>query len=386
MRSVILWKSVLTLVLFCSFFFLPSRNDFEYTQFSLIIREETELIPQLFGSWANFDGVHYLQIANEGYTDQGRFLPLFPLVLSLTRLISNSYSNYQLLTAQLLALAFTVIFFSLLQKLKNHNKTNTQYLVSNIYLFFPTSFFLLTIYSESLFLLLATSCFYFSQKKLWFLAGLMASLASITRLTGFVLWIIPVITFLEQNNITLKQVFSLRIVTRLIRKFYYFCLLPMPLLAYSYFNKVKWGDWLYFVNAHGNLANSRSTSSLVNPLQTIWRYLRILTELSYTQHEWRIAVLEFLVFVFWIFLIYWAWKMKQRVSYRIYSIAVILIPVLSGTLSGLPRYFLVAFPLFFIMSSIVDKQNKVVKYLIYTVSFSLQLLLFALFSRAYFIA
>ncbi|MDI6811050.1 MAG: hypothetical protein QMD80_05165, partial [archaeon] len=51
---------------------------------------------------------------------------------------------------------------------------------------FPTSYFLIAGYTESLFLFLTIGCFYYVRKGNWLPAGVMGMLASATRITGLV--------------------------------------------------------------------------------------------------------------------------------------------------------------------------------------------------------
>ena len=52
---------------------------------------------------------------------------------------------------------------------------------------FPTAFFFLAPYSESPFLLLSVSAFWFARRDRWALAGLMGALAALTRSIGVLL-------------------------------------------------------------------------------------------------------------------------------------------------------------------------------------------------------
>src|SRR3989344_7993889 len=44
--------------------------------------------------WANFDGAHYVSIAFDGYTFDGRFFPLYPVLIKIFSLPFNSWEAY----------------------------------------------------------------------------------------------------------------------------------------------------------------------------------------------------------------------------------------------------------------------------------------------------
>jgi len=62
---------------------------------------------------------------------------------------------------------------------------------------FTTSFFFSAIYSESLFLLFSILVYFFSKRGYYGLVGLHVSLASLTRIYGFLLFLIPLVDILR---------------------------------------------------------------------------------------------------------------------------------------------------------------------------------------------
>ena len=51
---------------------------------------------------------------------------------------------------------------------------------------------------------------------------------------------------------------------------------PVGILIYAIYNFFKWNDPLFFIHAHGELANGRSTNGVILFPQTIYRYLKII--------------------------------------------------------------------------------------------------------------
>lgn len=313
--------------------------------------------------FANFDGIHYLNIAKYGYIDQARFFPLFPLILKAT-------ANDLTLSIVLVSIIFflAIYFFKKLLVLDFSNQIAAQSLI--YLLLFPTSFFFVSIYSEGLFLLLATTAFYFARKEKWFLAVVCASLLTATRFVGIAILPALLYEYVATGRMQMK-------------KFILFLVVPLGLLLYSVFNYYKWHNFLYFIQAQGELGNSRSVNSIVLFPQTIFRYFKILSSISVNSYEWMIALLELTTFVFVGLLLYFAWKKKIRTSYLIFAIVNFAIAISTGTFSALPRYVLTIFPIFIALALV---ENKILKVAYAVFSPILLFILLMLFSRGYFVA
>ncbi|MBI2018954.1 hypothetical protein HYS96_04625 [Candidatus Daviesbacteria bacterium] len=312
--------------------------------------------------WANFDGMHYLNIAQHGYTNQARFFPLFPLIL---KVASGSLGASIILVTVIFFLA--IYFFKKLIALDFPNNIAIQSLI--YLLLFPTSFFFVSIYSESFFLLLSILAFYFARKRRWFLSIICAMLLMTTRFVGIA--ILPALLYEFATNEKIK-----------LKKLALFLIAPLGLIAYSLFNYYKWHNFLYFIQAQGELGNNRTVTEIVLFPQTIFRYIKILFTAS-INYEWMIALLELVSFIFAAFLLYFTWKKKIRVSYLIFAVINFAIIVSTGTFSGLPRYVLTMFPIFIALALI---KNKLFKFVHIIISPILLFIVLMLFSRGYFVA
>jgi hypothetical membrane protein len=58
-----------------------------------------------------------------------------------------------------------------------------------------------------------------------------------------------------------------------------------------------------------------------------------------------VAVVEFLAVIFSVFLLLWSWR-KIRSLYWVFFAVSLLIPALTGTFQGMPRYALHLYPFF----------------------------------------
>ncbi len=413
------WRLLLFIPVFLASLFLTFRENSQFTT----LWQYTEKYPivenELIYPWSNFDGVHYVAIASKWYTDEGRFLPFFPVLigfvaapLSLIWPIlpygpGTFWAGILVSTiATILALYFTAKLLYL------DYKTKTVEFSLFLLLASPVAFFLACIYSEGLFLLLSVLALYFARQRKWFFACVTAMFLSVTRLSG-ILIILPLLW--EYYELELKQTnknsFFQKLAKYILPKkinqkswlkqlqyFWtkyanlgWFLLIPTLLLLYSWFNYLKWGDFLYFVHAHALLGNSREVSELVFPLVTVYRYLKIFLTVSITQYEFWIALLEFGALAYAVWSLFLVWKLKLRTSYLVFSVAMISLPLLSGTLSGFPRYILPIFP-FFLAQAVWFKTVKRTKLgktffaAFITISILLQTMLLALFARGYYVS
>jgi hypothetical protein len=307
----LIWRLLLFIPVFVGQKTIPYRPNSEHTR----IRDysSSKLWP-----WANFDGVHYLDIARDRYTNNARFFPLYPI---LTKLFGNSHFFSALLISNLSLLIALIMFYRLIRL---DYSDNVAFSAIIFLLLFPTSFFFGAIYTESLFLLLAVSSFYFARKNRWFLAGLSAFFLSATRLVGTCIFPALLIELFVQKKSLQKGLVLI--------------LAPFGLIAYSVFNFRKLGDPMHFLKTHGELGNSRSVNSIALLPQTVFRYLKILATVPAGQYELWAALLELIFFIFILGILYFVWKKKIRASYQVFAWLCFLVPTLSGTFSGLPRY------------------------------------------------
>ncbi len=148
-----------------------------------------------FDSFARWDGLWYLDIADQGYryepnkSSNVAFFPAFPLCGRYLATLTNLPTKVALLVVAQLALAATfVIFAAYLQSRCPAAPAALPGFVLATFGLWPTTFFFRMAYSESLFLLLAVLALYGLQQR-WPLVVvvLLAGGASATRPVGIAL-------------------------------------------------------------------------------------------------------------------------------------------------------------------------------------------------------
>lgn len=368
----VVWRLVLFIPFIIGSLLLLYRSEYHYT--NILLQQNPDFFQGFLYAWANFDGVHYIEIARHGYTDQARFLPFFPLLIRIISyglfFIRDELVRYYiagLLFSNASTMALVWFFYKLIRL---DFKSSLAYKTVFFLLLFPTSFFLGAVYAEGLFLLLVICSLLFARKQMWLVACIFASLACITRIVGIALIPALMVEMYMQNKsrITWGQITSLVII-------------PLPLIVYALFNLYKWHDVLYFIHAHTLLANGRSENFVLIP-QTLVRYIKIFFSIPLTRYEWWIALLEFGMFFYAAWGLWFAWKKRVRLSYIVFATCAFCIPIFSGTFTGLPRYILVLFPFFIALAHV---ENKTVKMVIMATHILLLGILTLLFARGYYV-
>jgi hypothetical protein len=143
------------------------------------------------GVWQRLDTLYYLQIATSGYSaDDGTvvFPPLYPLLI---RLVGAVLGGQHLLAALLISSVACVGVLVLVYKITwMHFDAGAARRAAVYQVFFPTAYVLIAAYAESLMLLLILLAFLWARQDRWWLVGIAAFLATLTRLQA-VMVVVP---------------------------------------------------------------------------------------------------------------------------------------------------------------------------------------------------
>ena len=144
----------------------------------------------LLGPWQRFDTQRYVRIAREGYVapDDSHYPPLYPLLIRAGAAPFGSGPASRMFAALAVATlaAFGAIYLLHRLALRELDDAPARNVVL-LYATFPMSFFLFAGYSESLFIFLCLASFLSARDGRFGAAGGLGALASLTRLTGWVL-------------------------------------------------------------------------------------------------------------------------------------------------------------------------------------------------------
>ncbi|MDP2945974.1 MAG: hypothetical protein Q8N61_00780 [bacterium] len=323
--------------------------------------------------WANFDGLHYLEIALRGY--HGFDFAYFPLLSWLISLAQRIFLTAPLPTAVLICnLAFLASLFVIFKIILLDYSTKIAWRTIFFIVIFPTSFYYGAIYTESVYLLLATLSFYFARKSKWLFCGILGYFAGLTRLVGVALLPALLAEWLIQNKFSFSWPKFLK------TKAYFLFLVPLGIITYAVFLQLRYGDALLFQKSMSVWEQSK----FVFPLQVFWRYLKIIFLFpDKTNLVYWVAILEMVSAFFYFALGFYALK-RIRISYGIFMLLSLIIPIFTGTLQSMPRYILHLFPAFLAIALLTEK-SKSIFCLTIVIFLVLGFILTALFTRGYFI-
>ena len=137
--------------------------------------------------WFGWDTISYLKIAILGYANDATiaFMPLYPILI---RLFASPLSGNYLLGALVISTVCAVVTVILMYELvRKYYPDEIAWRTVLFFMVFPTFFFLLAGYTESLFLLFVLATWLLAWKRHWLWAGIFAGLATLTRLQGVIL-------------------------------------------------------------------------------------------------------------------------------------------------------------------------------------------------------
>jgi len=308
----IVWLVCLLFISFLGFSTLPHSQRFSNN---------------FFESFSNWDGGHFLGIAQKGYQQnfQYAFFPLFPLAV---KFLTNFTGNF-LLSAVLISLFSFYFGLQILYKLiaRDFDKKIAQKAIA-VLVFFPTSFYFLTAYSEGLFFLLVVLAFYFLRSNKLFLATIFASLASGTRLAGLA--------------VVLALILEVQLTAGINKKNWFVLLSPLGFIVYAYFLLNLTADPLYFITAEKHWQRQ-----LAVPIFGFWDAIKNITIPGFLTSNFSTS-LDLLFAIFGLGLTIRSFRFLP-ISYSVYASVSIALPLFTPTLSSMPRFVLPIFPIFILL-------------------------------------
>lgn len=284
-------------------------------------------------SLANWDGRHFLEIAQKGYTNkvQYAFFPLYPLLINFFANFLNINFLYAGILINIVA-AFGSIYI-LLKILRKYGEDATKATV--YFLIFPTSFYLITAYSESLFLFFTLLTFFFAEKRNFFLAALFAALTCLTRITGIAV-ILGLAVYVFNFKVRLREKITVLLLS--LSGFGLYCL-------YLY---TQTGNPFYFLVSELSWGRTFFVPGL-NILESV-AYIAVagLKPESFT---------IFSDLIFTIFGLGMGIRTIRflKLPFAVYTIISLLIPLTTTLLLSFPRFIFIIFPIFIVLSRINNR-------------------------------
>jgi hypothetical protein len=311
--------------------------------------------------WARWDSTWFLRVAEHGYVEASpsgagtAFFPLYPLLVrSLGRVLFHHY----VLAGVLLSLAASLVAFLLFHRVAEERLGADGARRALLYLaLFPTTFFLLAVYSEALFLALALAAFVLAERGRWAGAWAAAGLAMLTRLSGLAL--VPALLALAWRRPDRARALSSS---------------PIALGLAALYPLALWrsvGDPLAFAHAqvrwHRHLSPAGPLGGIWEGLRAGWAGLEQLASGSHVHRYWpavtdldplRVALVNLVNLGFLLLFLALAAVAWRRFGppYGIFAAVSLAIPLSTPSsqwpLQSLPRLGLVVFPLFLALGAL----------------------------------
>lgn len=287
---------------------------------------------------ARWDSFWYLDIAQNGYSIEYNpwglynivFFPLYPFLIKLISFLAGG--NFVLAGWTLSSVFLLLALFYFFKLVREFHPEINPHLPIIFLLIFPTAFFLNAVYTESLFLFLSLAAFYYGLKKKFIYAGLFGFFASLTRVTGILLFVPLVWEYLRNNNFRIRSVLNLKILPVF--------LIPLGAFAFFLYHYLKFGNFFLFLEIQKNWGRAftlqKGHFDLFSNPAIVNFYLDVL-----------FVILALVV-------IFFAFK-KLRTSYGLYILATISVALSTGTFMSIGRYILVLFPIYILLASIKNQ-------------------------------
>lgn len=364
----IVWRILLVILLSSALSFVPlAGENFLGGGFKNYLRN-----PHLL-SWANFDGEHYLSIAQVGYKGlEQAFFPVYPLLM---RLVAGPFgvSLFSLTISGIIIsnLSFLLALIFLWRLIRIDFSSKIAWLTLLTLTFFPTSFYFGAVYTESLFLFLAVLSFYCGIKGKWFWSGFFGMIASATRVFGVLLLPSLLIEAWQKKDWSYKLLWLL--------------LIPLGLGAYLYYLWLTTGDPLIFYHNQPLVGEQHQSGIILFP-QVVFRYFKILTSADMTNPIYQTVALELFTGIIFLILPIYGYFKKIKASYLFFTVIGFLLPTVQGSFSSLPRYILVLFPSFLALAIWLNNRSRINRLTIQAVSLLGLSIETMLFLRGYWVA
>jgi len=325
--------------------------------------ESLSLYQRLYWSWVSYwDSAHYASIAAYGYKfPQQAFFPLWPLLIKIFSFLTGSAFYASFLLSFIIGLLTFILFYLLATKLVgNYAKYALIFFAS-----FPSTIFLHAGYAEGLFLTLTLLSFLLLEKKLYFLSAISAGFGSMTRIVGVAVSLVYICLKLA----TYKR-FTLVFISLL------------GLIAYAIFLQIMFGNGFLFIDAHKAWCEVQGRCQIVFPIIPVINYTKLVL-IGWVKVDLSSAFIDWFSTVIFLTMLIPVFK-RLKLYYFIYSLAVLLLPLSSGTLVGMIRYVLMAFPVFFVAPKVL--KSKIIFFILCLLLFALELRFVTLFTNRIWVA
>ncbi|MDQ3956552.1 MAG: hypothetical protein M3285_13490 [Actinomycetota bacterium] len=309
--------------------------------------------PETKPGWSNavtaferWDALWFMRIAEDGYTEDDGSAAFFPAYPMAVRAVSTVMGGHPLPAALLISNAAflgALILLYLLSRFEfNEQTARRAVLYASV---FPTAFFFIAPYSESLFLLLALGSILSARLGKWPAAGLLGALAAATRSIGIVL--LPALlveAFMQRRRGESRGA--------LLRRGSWALSAGLGTLLYLGYWKATSGSWLTPMSKQSNWLREVAApiGTLIDGTEIAFRFIGSGVA-GYQLLDWLIVV-PVVIATGWAVI-------RLRPVYAVYAVLSVAIPLTliygDRPFMSLPRFAVVVWPVYWMMSRAADR-------------------------------
>lgn len=304
--------------------------------------------------WSRWDGQWYLNIAYGGYGTipyDAPFFPMYPMLVAAMHAITPLPLAGDALLVSYIFLVLGLIYLYKLARLDLDRDLTTRAIITLI--LFPTAFFLVSVYTESLLLFLFCAALYYARLGRWWLVVPIAFAAGLTKIMAFalVLALFAEVLLGEANKPDGLRAVNWRrllnpltlgrlLISRLnIAKLAALVAAPLGLFTYMMFLYWRYGDPINFITVQPiRFWRVRRTF-----LEQVWFLLSRFSQGITAGDLPKLSDIFIMLFLVGL-VIYLA--LKLRLSYAIFIVGFLIVLVMSGDTLSLNRYMLEMGPAF----------------------------------------
>ncbi|MDP8976218.1 MAG: hypothetical protein M3N28_07635 [Actinomycetota bacterium] len=284
--------------------------------------------------WGQWDSSWYLSIAEDGYKPfplEGpfpnyAFFPLYPfLARAVGWLVGGPFIGGLVVSnvAFLVACVFLYRLVALDDDVATARRA-VKYLIAA-----PAAFLFSAMLSESLFLALAVTCFYYARTKQWWAVGVLGFFLALSRAPGILVAFPLLWMYLEQRGRSLRRVGP---------EVLWLAGFPAGLFVFMGINEALTGDGLAFTRIQVTAWGHR----LQDPLSAVWHNLTGENPV-WRFNGWYLIVVLALTLLF---------AKRFGVTYLLFLLVSVLPPMSYGVWYSMVRYTVVIFPLYVVAARV----------------------------------
>ncbi len=340
----VVWRAALWLIAAVGIFYSAAINHWgQNLSWGGAIAGRATLLWDIFAAaWMRYDSHAYQMIALEGYSFYNErwptitFFPLYPLLIRVV--LPVTFGNAVVAALLVSHLALFAALLMLYHLLANQFGAPVAYRTLVLLLMFPSSFFFVTGYSESLALALLVGGIWALRRQHWWLAGALGFLLALTRLPGVLFSPILVFAYLQQQHWRWREIRADLLAA---------LLPPLGLALFMAFQWWQFGTPFAFMQAQANY-NNHLNPPWGLPLTMLYK-LR-------TSPDWPILVIQLVVWPSFLALLLIA-VFRLPALYTVTMGLLLVPPYLQNWPWSLSRHVLLAFPAFIVMALITERRS-----------------------------